>query len=204
MADFGRLSNVYDGIAGLVFGRRIFTSQYHFLKQLPAGKRILLFGGGTGRILPAISDVCQPSEIVYIDESSTMCRKAASRAKENTVIHQGNERDISLFGHFDVVLLPFVLDAMTPQQVNIIAQQLHHVIATDGEVHLTDFDIRHTNKGWRKWLIQLAIWFFRQTAGYEFDQLRNYTSELERENWKVMEEHHAFHKMIRAVRLIRK
>lgn len=82
MNGFDLLAPIYDRLAGLVFGRSIRRAQVSGLGQLPKGGKVLAVGGGTGTFLPDLCRTVMPEQVVYVEASEKMLRRANKRMKK--------------------------------------------------------------------------------------------------------------------------
>lgn len=180
--NFNFIAPVYDGLARLVFGRRLQQAQTAGLPWVPTGATVLLLGGGTGESLVALLKTCQPARVVYLESSAAMLARASRRLLTAPVaatveFRLGTEAALKPDEVFDLVMTPFVLDLFTEQTLQ------HHLIPALGRVLrpgglwlITDFVPGHS--GWRQALIGTMIGFFRLTAGIETRQLANWPAQL--------------------------
>ena len=73
---FDFLSNKYDFLLSITFGKSIHRSQTHFLPEISAVQSVLLVGGGTGKLLVDVLDNCPKAQIQYVDISPLMIKRS--------------------------------------------------------------------------------------------------------------------------------
>ena len=72
-ANYNNSAWFYDFLTGLVFGRTLFRAQVYLLNNIRPGNKILIAGGGTGKILEAITSIYKTGlKITYVDVSEKM------------------------------------------------------------------------------------------------------------------------------------
>ena len=79
MRGYGLIAPFYDHLVKLVFGDKLKELQCSFLKKIQSNDKVLILGGGTGWILEEIDSVCVNTDIVYIDKSPSMIKRAKRR-----------------------------------------------------------------------------------------------------------------------------
>ena len=76
---FDRVAPIYDTLARIVFGRSIILAQLFYLKEIPVNARVLILGGGTGKVAHALLQLNNTCQIVYVEASVAMLEKTRSR-----------------------------------------------------------------------------------------------------------------------------
>lgn len=155
------MSHVYDLMTGRSVGNVIVRSQINWTNELPAERRALIVGDGTGRFLLELLRRAKPSHVVTIDISETMIRKARQRIQNNdpTKLEMVNFvtadldaltlKDLLSLSHgnqnkenpayYDVIATNFFLDLYTERNVLKKVQKLSSVHAINGIYINTDF-----------------------------------------------------------------
>ncbi len=144
--------------------------------------RPLLFEGLTGRLLDAgvgtgrnIAFYPPGSEVVGIDLSPAMLRRAARRLKQsaqNVRLMEMNLTELAFAdGYFDAAVASFVFCTM-PQDARLAAlRELRRVVKPDGRVRLLEYAPPQTRFGrllarlWQPW----ADWAFAARLGHDIE-----------------------------------
>jgi ubiquinone/menaquinone biosynthesis C-methylase UbiE len=163
---FNWIAPHYDAISRLVFGKAIFHSQLWALKSLPPGSAILVLGGGSGEILPALVRMNPSCTVWFVEASSKMLSLAgavltAEKKKNITFIH-GTEKAIPPHLAFDVVITNFLLDLFPDAEAGILCRELIQKIDPQGLWFVTDFS--DDGKWWQRILLWTMYRFFVVTC----------------------------------------
>lgn len=168
--NYDAVSSYYDRLGHLVFAGALMRSQCYFLPLIPAGARVLLVGGGSGKLLEKMSDV-HPSglTLVYVEISEQMLASARKRNLRGNRVEfvQVSIEDYPLTERFDVVITPFLFDNFLPEKAHSVHQKLHDALAPGGCWLYTDFAYREHPPVWQYLLLRGMYAFFRKTAGVE-------------------------------------
>ena len=74
-AGYDRLAPYYDQLGQLIYGKAIASAQHAQIEHLPIGARVLIVGGGTGKVLEHLVQQ-KPQEVIYVDISKAMISEA--------------------------------------------------------------------------------------------------------------------------------
>lgn len=181
MANFDWIAPVYDGLARLVFGRRLQRAQLVWLHLIPQQATVLVVGGGTGWLLEQLLIQCKPKRVVYLDASARMVAKASRRVIQKRLLgtvdfRTGDVLELAEKECFDVVVLPFVLDLFAAPTLQQLIPRLKMGMQPGGIWLVTDFV--NTTSVWQRLLLWGMIRFFRFTTGIEIEQLANWQALL--------------------------
>ncbi|MDB5263527.1 MAG: methyltransferase type 12 [Adhaeribacter sp.] len=183
---FDRIAPLYDFLASLVFGKAIQRAQTKFLNFIPAQSNILVIGGGTGWILPAILNQTLPARIVYLEASAKMLQLARQKVKNlnhaaSIEFRLGTENDIELAEKFEVIISNFFLDLFLPAELENIITTLHRSLRAGGVWLVADF-VYPPGAGLRpagaRLLLKSMYAFFRFTAGISAQSLPDWEDML--------------------------
>jgi SAM-dependent methyltransferase len=183
---FNLVTPFYDQLSSLVFGAALYQAQESHLALIPAGARVLLIGGGTGRILPALLQQSACREVVFLEASDKMLAKARELAAglpdgNRIVFRLGTEEDIGPAEKFDVVLTFFFLDLFSPALLNPITKRLYRALAPGGWWLASDF-VCPPGSGLRQagaaLLFRTMYLFFRVTCGISATTLPDWQGQL--------------------------
>ena len=140
---FDRLAPWYDGL-GLFFGRALHRSQTSMLDRVDPSRRILLIGGGTGRLPAALSSQFPGVLVDAVDISERMLRRSCSRlsnsAAENVCFIPADIRTWSPDKNYDLIVTPYVLDCFDNATVEQLCSRLARNLHPGGQWLFCDFD----------------------------------------------------------------
>lgn len=140
---FDRISPFYDVLARLFPGRRIERSQCLFLNELANCRRALIVGGGNGGFLRELLRGGFTGEVVYLDISGAMIKRAretiAGLPEARVDFRRGDVRDLDAIRRFDLICTNYVLDVFTPGDLNNVMTRLDRTLVPGGLWLCTDF-----------------------------------------------------------------
>lgn len=194
--DFGKIAFVYDRLAKLVFGKSIVDSQKAFFDKIPAEARILIMGGGSGRILPELFLSNPKIDVCYIDASAEMISLAKYRIRNDKHIEfiVGTEDDIP-DRPFDVIITNFYLDLFKAESLLLVVQKLRNVMRPNSLWIVTDFTDK---KWWHRLMLKVMYIFFRVTTRIEASQLPDWSETLQKFGGKKNDSKFFFREFIEA------
>lgn len=142
---FNLLAPFYDFLSKLFFGNYLFKSQIYFLPDLRKCNHILIFGGGTGKILAELLKLNVGAEYTYVDISSKMLNKA-KQLINHQYFHQvnficGSYTDIPSDKKFDIIITPYVLDCFSDKGLSKAMEALHEISKKESFWLFTDFHL---------------------------------------------------------------
>ena len=171
-ANYNNSAWFYDFLTGLVFGRTLFRAQVYLLNNIRPGNKILIAGGGTGKILEAITGIYKAGlKITYVDVAEKMIAASKKRnTRENEVIFiNAAIENIRSPDNFDIVITPFLLDNFTEENLQKIFARIDHLLIPGGLWLNTDFQL--TGKRWQKIMAGSMLIFFRVICSIEAKKL---------------------------------
>ena len=179
----------YDFLTGLIFGETLFRAQVCLLNNIKPGNKILIAGGGTGKILEAISGVHHAGlNITYVDVSDRMIAASKKRntgKNEVTFINAAIENS-RLQDNFDVVITPFLLDNFTNENLQKIFARIDQLLLPGGLWLNTDFQL--TGKRWQKIMAGSMLIFFRIICSIEAKKLPDILNCFSSNGYQVVEQ----------------
>jgi ubiquinone/menaquinone biosynthesis C-methylase UbiE len=171
--NFDFIAPYYDRSVKLVFGRSLFRLEVDSINAIRSNSRILVIGGGTGRILPLFSSLRQV-QIVYIEKSEAMIEQAKERTKGIDLDIEflvGDIRQFSLEEKFNYILTSFFLDCFESKGLQDIIDHCEKALVPGGCWIINEF----SNKGMTgKLLIKSMYIFFRLVTNLEASRLEDY------------------------------
>ncbi|MFY0599203.1 MAG: class I SAM-dependent methyltransferase [Cyclobacteriaceae bacterium] len=167
MNDFNRIAGIYDPIKNLVFGDKLDNASIHFLDRIQEGERVLILGGGSGKILKSITSNAQ---ITYVERSQVMIRYAKQNAKEGVVFVCDDFMEFDSSVKFDWVVCPYLLDVFGLENLKLAVRKIHDLLEPDGKLMVTDFQ-----KGawYQNLFVRFMYLFFGWTTNIETKSLNN-------------------------------
>jgi ubiquinone/menaquinone biosynthesis C-methylase UbiE len=167
---FDRLAPIYDIAVKLCFGNHISQLQRRLLMALPKSQKVLIIGGGSGEILKRLYQIQLVEQVHYVELSEIMCLKAASKLNDR-------ERARTFFSTsldpnqeaFDLIILPFVLDCYSEQEILHMLDRYRSILKTNGSVAFIDFNMEpgtaYEPSLLKQYFISALYIFFRITTG---------------------------------------
>ena len=144
--NFDRVVPIYDFCKTLLFFGSIERCQYYHLSQLKGRKKLLIIGGGTGRIIEKISSFTDFDSLVYVDNSREMISKAKRFTKlrcpelyDKIEFQCADALSITENLDFDAIILPFVLDCFTNEKLKQLGGKMHTWMAPGSLLLISDF-----------------------------------------------------------------
>ncbi len=175
---FNTVARVYDALAWLVYGNAVLKSQTYFLGDISGADRVLILGGGTGRVAAHLLRENTRCRLWYVEASSAMIARARSRLRPfHDRIHfiHGTEDDIP-GRQFDAVIVPFVFDLFSARRCSHIVSRIKASARRHSLWLVTDF-VSH-DKWWENALLRAMYVLFRLAAGIEANKLPDWQGVL--------------------------
>ncbi|MCE7061326.1 class I SAM-dependent methyltransferase [Dyadobacter sp. CY343] len=162
--NYDRVAWFYDFLGGIIFQGALMRSQQSLISFIHAPARVLIVGGGTGRILEEIAKL-QPGglTIVYVEISEKMLEKSRKRDCGNNKVtfllmpidYYNTEEE------FDVVLTPFLFDNFSQERAAQIFRILDKLLVSKGIWLFADFRLENKKPAdWRNRLLKSMYAFF--------------------------------------------
>lgn len=149
-----------------MFGNKLnLAAEFHF-DRIKSGDRVLIVGGGTGKILSSLPPHCV---VTYIDSSSQMLQKAKSVVYNGQVdfLHE-DVRYWSSEDSYDAIVFPFVLDLFEDTAILSILHQTVNTLAPSGKLIVSDFyPIHQISSQRQKLILRATLMFFKLFTGHK-------------------------------------
>ena len=166
--DFDRLASVYDLLAQMVFGRQLDQAQQVFLTELALHDKVLIVGGGTGKVLEWL-----PPELAvqvdYLELSEKMMAKAKRRKSSASLTHFYHGDILEHEGSYDVIIANFFLDCFSEEVLHRVLRKLSGMMDKSSTLIVTDF--KQARRRNNQLLQQVMHWFFRLSSNLDADHL---------------------------------
>ena len=195
-ASFDPVAGVYDRLAGIVFGDTLHVAQIQGLENLPADGEIVIFGGGTGRILEDLLAAGPPFNAVhYVEASEKMTARAMARVRSmdkrpaegilRFYTQPAEEWCSERSGCVDAVITPFFLDCFDGSELEKMILQIRSVLHDSGQWLITDFVASPKRK--HRLVMATMFFFFRVSCGLRSRQLEPYFDQIEQHGFRSLE-----------------
>ncbi|MBL4577229.1 MAG: class I SAM-dependent methyltransferase [Flavobacteriales bacterium] len=149
---FDRVAPFYDVCKNLLFLGAIQRCQYFHLSHLNSHKKILVIGGGTGKIISEIYQHCEFDTMVYLDSSVKMVERAEGFIQKNNVdlLEKIDFQSVDVLSYkpserFDVIVAPFVFDCFTDQQLEELGGKIKKWMSPRSLLLFSDFHESRTS-----------------------------------------------------------
>jgi len=164
--DYNKIVWFYDQLAILVFGRKLEKAKCTYLNQIPHGAKVLVVGGGTGKIIDYLVQLNKQVSIDFVEPSSRMLLKAKKRMSIETKVNFYNccIQDFGKIG-YDTVITNFFFDQFTASHAQQILLHLKSKFNNNGLILFSDFV--NSNHYWKKIINHIMYVFFRLTTNIE-------------------------------------
>lgn len=179
--DFSRLAPVYDLLGELAFAGALRRSQTCFTGELPACRRVLIIGGGTGGFLIELLKTKEVDVVDYVDISPGMIKKAREKlqkkcpqfvCKVNFIC--GSVEEVQ-GQKYDLICTHYFLDCFSPQELPAIMAGLYLSLNTGGQWLFADFT---GDTFLKKNLVAFLYKFFKLTAALNAGELADFRGEF--------------------------
>ena len=160
--NYDAVAPFYDFLARAVFGSSIRKSQAVFLPMIPKKSRILIIGGGSGRILEDISNQHHSGfHITYVEISEKMIARAKKRETGNNQLCFLNKsiQDADLREVYDIIITPFLFDNFSVDTLQKVFKKLDHHLKKGGLWLFSDFQSSRNTMG-QKIMLKMMYGFF--------------------------------------------
>ncbi len=151
--NFDLVAPYYDFLVRIIFGKTLWSAQQIHLDKIKRKDRVLILGGGTGRILKWLPENCK---ITYLDMSERMIKRAKRNGKAKFITT--NFLSFNVDEEFDWILCPFFLDCFPEKELKAVLKKIHGLLKNNGGIIVTDF---HVSNSSQKLVMSLMICFFK-------------------------------------------
>lgn len=176
---FDWIANYYDSLSKVIYGKTLERSQLFFLSQVPNNSRILILGGGTGKILSTLLKMNDSCRISYVEASARMLSLARKQipARLDKRVQFIHGMQSSVPDHdFDIIITNFYLDMFSAPRLPGICADVNSKLRRGGLWFITDFVDQ--KKWWQAILLWTMYRFFVLTCGIEGSNLPDWQNAL--------------------------
>lgn len=174
--DFNFIAPFYDDLAFIVYGRKLIDARMSFIHRIPAKGRVLLMGGGTGKILNQVLKQVPGITIDFVEPAEKMIhlaqRNLESGFKSQVNFICGDHHSIPHENEYDVATSFFVIDCFRQEKALEFVKAITLPLKGNGLLLFSDFF--YTGKFRHRALIWFMYRFFKLTAGVETQKLPDY------------------------------
>src|SRR6185312_9120418 len=130
-ANYNNSAWFYDRLSTLVYGKALIKAQVYLLQFIQPGSKVLIVGGGTGKLLEEIAKI-HPArlKITYVEIAPKMMVLSRERNTGNNKVNFVNEavENVDLPSDFDMILTPFLFDNFTEENFRKIFIHIHQCL----------------------------------------------------------------------------
>jgi ubiquinone/menaquinone biosynthesis C-methylase UbiE len=144
---FGRLARVYRWMEYLSFGPYLQQCRTLRLGEMASCRRALIYGDGDGRFLAELVRRLPQIQVVAVDASGEMLRRAAQRLPSNAAVRL-LEADALTYeaatlpeAPFDLIVSHFFLDCFNEEELSALLAHVNHAAAEGAMWVVSDFAI---------------------------------------------------------------
>lgn len=174
---YNKLSPFYDGLSRLVFWGNIQKANVLFINDLPANSKVLIMGGGTGKLLEVLPEQI---EVDYVDFSSQMILRAKRRkCKAKIHFHTIDFLQFEEDKNYDAILCPFFLDQFNKAEMGAVLTKIVSTLKDRGTLLVSDFYPAEVQPGsLQKIVLWFTLQFFKRFNKLTISKLENIHNHL--------------------------
>ncbi|MEP0986231.1 class I SAM-dependent methyltransferase [Ekhidna sp.] len=163
--DFDFVAPIYDRLSKLVFGKSLIKAQAYHLKVIGDKDRVLILGGGTGKLLEFIP---KSGELDFVEMSHRMLDRAKRKKFHRSInlIHT-DFLEFNTDKKYDVIICPFFLDCFEIQGLTKVIAKIRSQLKPDGKLIITDFERSNINS----FILKIMLIFFKLFSKLETNRL---------------------------------
>ncbi|MDW3196298.1 MAG: class I SAM-dependent methyltransferase [Cytophagales bacterium] len=158
------------------------------MDDIPSNSKVLILGGGTGKILPHLKE-CR---VVYVEKSGKMLDRASKKSAMDSVEFVNVDfLDWKINQQFDLVICPFFLDVFTSKNLSLVVEKIAALTAEGGTLIITDF--QDTGRPYHQMMLLVMHVFFRIFSNLESRKLGDIENAVLRSGYEMISRR-TFHK----------
>ena len=138
---YNGIAPFYDLLGDVVFFGALTRAQKAHLGLIPPRAKILIIGGGTGRILKNIRASNPESDITFVDASAEMLSRAKRRIPKDPKLNfiHGRVDDIPSDAQYEVIMCHFFLDQFSNVEIRSLGGIIRRKLSGKGMLMVSDF-----------------------------------------------------------------
>ena len=171
-ANYDSAAWFYDRLAALVFGNALDSAQQSLLTYISDNSKILIVGGGSGKILEWLAKTHSSAlNITFIEISEKMTNIARKRNLGNNKVEFiiAAAEEVKLSTDYDIIITSFLFDNFNGETLSHLFNHINRSLKHGGIWLNTDFQL--TGKWWQGFLLKSMLLFFRVLCGVQSKQL---------------------------------
>jgi len=192
-------------LTSIFIGRAYIHSQEYVLSYIPPHARILLLGGGSGKLLLTLLTTCDVQELCYVEASPVMLKKAQMSVEKAVLTSQsriqwciGNHKLLKEDQIFDIVITPFVLDIYPVDELVNIIRHLNKKLKKGGYWLYTDF-VPPSDRGFHYYFQSMMYSFFQYVSKIPARSMPHTRPLFSRMGYELVAQKEFFYKGIESV-----
>jgi ubiquinone/menaquinone biosynthesis C-methylase UbiE len=150
-------------------------------------ENVLIFGGGTGKLLVELMKRDFSKQYYYVDISDKMIARAKKKVQKkfpekiNSIKFISGSYSQIPAEKFDAIFTPYVLDCFTEDELPVVMNELDKHLSQNGEWYFSDFNIPETKmKGISSFVIRSLYFMFNIICGLGIKKLPDFHREFNR------------------------
>ena len=169
---YNKIAYLYASLSRIVFGNSLSKIQEDLVRYLPKEGKLLILGGGNGKILPHIHQHAPRLTIEYVEASSTMIQLAKKTKPKDQKItfHHKDVRDYNQ--KHDYIFAGFFLDLFDEKEIEELILKFENNKSRT-TWYIADFQLNKRTKYrlLRNIQLKLTILFFRIMTQHSINHL---------------------------------
>lgn len=174
----------------MVFGTSLDRAQQVHLPRIQPTDKVLIIGGGTGRLLEHLLNQQPNQPVTYVEASSKMLEMTQARLSvrntDSVVLLHGTHENVTAEAVYDVVITNFFLDLFTDASMQQVADRLNKALKIGGHWIFTDFISDRKQTWFQELLIRTMYIFFRVVTGLVTANLPDFEAYFRSANFQVL------------------
>ena len=173
MPNYNHLAWIYDWLAKIVFGRKQELATQAYLRIISDKAKILVVGGGTGKIIDYLGNLDKQLEVDFVEQSASMIAYAKKREALHLKLNFYHQSILDFKTEdYDIILTNFFFDQFSQGQAQFILRHLKPKLRSNGRLIFSDFI--NTNHIWNRLVTQLMFYFFQLTTNIRTNRFPPY------------------------------
>ena len=178
---YNKIAYLYASLSRIVFGNSLSKIQEDLIRYLPKEGKLLILGGGNGKILPHIYQHAPRLTIEYVEASSTMIQLAKkTKPKDQKITF--HHKDVCDYNQkHDYIFAGFFLDLFDEKEIEELILKFENNKSRT-TWYIADFQINKNirHRLFRSLQLKLTILFFKLTTQHSINHLPSIFSVFKR------------------------